>query len=376
MTADSAAVIVSDPDGMPRVEGLAVASTHQSDRPAREVEQGRLIRNLQALRALAALMVMVVHLGPLLATAGLPVKAEFLGAGVDVFFVISGFIMVHISRDRPPTAAQFLRSRIIRIVPSYWLVSFAFVTAAFAMGNWQADAAGWAQLARSLFFVPGGEAPFFFPLLYVGWTLNMEVYFYLTYAVALMFGLRQKGRIALVVVLLSMPVAANAVLAASGSLLLFYGNLIVYEFVAGMVLGAAWPLLGRIPLGLGWSALCGSVVLLLLHEWIGGSVGRILGLGLPAVLIVGGALVAERHGATLKSRSVALLGSASYVLYLSHPMVISLFNNASRHIPLLQGGIYAAVTLLGAIMASLSVAVMIHVWFELPAARYLRSRHS
>jgi peptidoglycan/LPS O-acetylase OafA/YrhL len=83
-----------------------------------------MITNIQLLRGVAALMVVVFHLVVKMQPFGFDgSQVSFLQGGVDIFFVISGFIMVHISHERERSGGQFMADRIIRIVPIYWLLT-------------------------------------------------------------------------------------------------------------------------------------------------------------------------------------------------------------------------------------------------------------
>jgi len=153
------------------------------------------IHFLQALRAIAAWLVVTDH-ALLDVTHGdarnpaTPVAWAMGSVGVCVFFVISGFIMVQISWDdfgRRGAAANFLRRRIIRIVPLYWLATVA----AFAFHKVSATHganAGWSELLRSMLFIPYRDAEDgWTPVLAQGWTLNYEMFFYLIFAAAIAF---------------------------------------------------------------------------------------------------------------------------------------------------------------------------------------------
>jgi exopolysaccharide production protein ExoZ len=77
-----------------------------------------MIKNIQALRALAVMVVVLGHLQPLAQQVHPLLTWVGLGrAGVDLFFVISGFIMVYTTEREAPSAAQFALRRLIRIVP-------------------------------------------------------------------------------------------------------------------------------------------------------------------------------------------------------------------------------------------------------------------
>jgi peptidoglycan/LPS O-acetylase OafA/YrhL len=199
---------------------------------------------LQTLRAIAAWLVVADHALLDLTHSELqkPVTsvAWALGnIGVYVFFVISGFIMVHICWDefgRRGAAGNFLRRRIIRIVPLYWLATIAAL-AFHKVSVTHGAEAGWPELVRSLLFVPyqdedGGWAP----ILPQGWTLNYEMMFYAIFAAALAF----RRQIAL-------PVIGGAlgVFTLVGSLLpagalAYLSSPIVLWFVLGIGLAVFW----------------------------------------------------------------------------------------------------------------------------------------
>ena len=150
---------------------------------------------LQALRAIAAWLVVADH-ALLDITNGEPRNpATFVAwalgdIGVYIFFLISGFIMVHICWDdfgRRGAAHNFLRRRIIRIVPLYWLATIAALVAHKVSGI-HSGHVGWSELVRSLLFIPyRDEDVGWAPILRQGWTLNYEMMFYAIFAVALSF---------------------------------------------------------------------------------------------------------------------------------------------------------------------------------------------
>ena len=149
---------------------------------------------VQALRAIAALLVVVYHVFDMWALRMDP-SAPGTGwvngaAGVDIFFVISGFVMVVSSRrlaTQPRAWRTFIQHRIVRIVPLYWLLTTAKLLLVFFLAdlalrsNLEFD-----YVARSYLFLPVVDgAGHFRPLLPVGWTLTYEFVFYLLFALAL-----------------------------------------------------------------------------------------------------------------------------------------------------------------------------------------------
>jgi peptidoglycan/LPS O-acetylase OafA/YrhL len=204
---------------------------------------------IQWMRALAALLVVVDHgLFTLIDKAGGdpqwgPFAASLGGTGVELFFVISGFVMIVSSTGRfgSGAVAQFIRRRLTRIVPLYWLATAVYATKLVLVG----DAPSVPNLARSLFFVPylnlQGEMH---PVYGLGWTLNHEVFFYAVFAVGLLWSLR--ATLAITAVTLGALVGFGFGLGEAGSTpfgqaLFFWSRPIVLFFLVGMAL----PFLAR-----------------------------------------------------------------------------------------------------------------------------------
>ena len=151
------------------------------------------IISIQILRALAALLVVFHHARYQIRDF----EAFFYGgiwqsgqAGVDIFFVISGFIMWVTTHDRRTTPLQFLTNRIVRIVPLYWLLTLTVAAACLiAPSLFRGVVLAPEHVVKSLFFIPDfypGMPTHIWPLLLPGWTLNYEMIFYVVFAVALL----------------------------------------------------------------------------------------------------------------------------------------------------------------------------------------------
>lgn len=134
------------------------------------------LASVQAMRGIAATLVVMAHAHPFGLTAPIGQVAGLGGAGVDLFFIISGFVMA-LSTERlhgPRDAAHFLLLRVIRIAPLFWLISIP--AAALAL---QGEVYGPALAAlNTLTFVPLHTGPYVFPFLNPGWTLGFEFLFY------------------------------------------------------------------------------------------------------------------------------------------------------------------------------------------------------
>jgi exopolysaccharide production protein ExoZ len=149
---------------------------------------------VQALRAVAALLVVLLHAfetwGERVDPAAPEVNWENGAAGVDIFFIISGFVMVISSRrlaDRPDAWLIFLRHRVVRIVPLYWLLTTVKIFAVVVLGRVVLRTVlDFNFVAGSYLFLPVTDsAGHFRPVLPVGWTLTYEFLFYLLFAAAL-----------------------------------------------------------------------------------------------------------------------------------------------------------------------------------------------
>ncbi len=130
------------------------------------------LSSLELLRFVAALLVVLFHLPSI----GI---GEF---GVDIFFVISGYVMM---LSTATGSHQFLLKRLIRIVPLYWAATLAvFLIALLIPSLLNNTSANLVHLIKSLLFVPFDKnGTGHQPLLTIGWTLNFEMYFYLLFAV-------------------------------------------------------------------------------------------------------------------------------------------------------------------------------------------------
>jgi peptidoglycan/LPS O-acetylase OafA/YrhL len=293
----------------------------RGDPPAEPPPRATLL-NIQALRAVAALMVVCVHLQALAVMGGAPQRLTDAGnAGVDLFFVISGFIMVFTTGRKPQGPLAFLGSRLRRIVPLYWSMTLAvFAVARLTPSLIQNTPSDLGRLVQSLLFIPAlrpdGTVR---PVVFVGWTLNFEMAFYLLFALGLLAPRRWIGVLVAIGVLVLAVLWGWAARPAS-PVLSFYTTPMVLEFGAGMMLGLAWPRLS-LPERLAWplaAAIVAAFGLMLGAPWLWPHADRLFAFGLPATVIVAAALALERMGWAARWPWLQALGAASYAIYLSH----------------------------------------------------------
>ncbi|MBA2674437.1 acyltransferase [Ramlibacter sp.] len=276
------------------------------------------LTNLQVLRAAAALMVVLFHAMGTGRAYGFPVRGlGFLegwgGHGVDLFFVISGFIMVYIQARAARTPARFLANRVRRIVPLYWVLTLLAVAASVALparmvNHGPADPGA---IAASLAFL---SQPLYgaMPVLYLGWSLEFEMLFYVVFAACI-----------------ALPSLNAAVLAACGMVTAWAvigNNMLPLEFALGMVAG--WLVVNRriaVPVG-GLMLAMGAALLLATLAFKDAPLNSALVYGLPSVLLVAGCSVLRQVSRGVWTR----IGDASYSIYLAQFFSVPAFYKLAR----------------------------------------------
>jgi exopolysaccharide production protein ExoZ len=271
------------------------------------------------LRALAAMMVVWVH--SLYALPGVVERlgaSYFGGSGVDLFFVISGFIMVVTTAAKDLTAPRFFGLRVIRVVPLYWLATLATIACAAYRHSFKDLYYTPGEIAKSLLFVPyvsgAGDSVGVWPIVLNGWTLNYEMFFYALFALSLAAPrrLRLSG---LVVTLGLLAVVGRLFGPFANPLASVYTSSLLLEFAAGMILAYLWLRHARRN-GLALSLLAIAVGIYCL-----GSVFSRFVVASGAFLVVAGCLHPKLS--TLQNRPLLELGNASYAIYLVHDFVLA-----------------------------------------------------
>lgn len=348
--------------------------------PPRTTDGTRLL-GLQTLRFFAAASVLFGHslheavsLGFLDAAVVAPLAALPWGNGVDVFFVISGFIMFFIAGEtfgRPGAPGQFIARRVIRLVPIYWLFTVLMLLAMALFAGIVAHASfDLAHIAASFAFIPWpndiGEIR---PVLALGWTLNYEMYFYVLFALALV--LPQRLGVAALIVLFAALASINPTVPASLVQLKLWTDPIIIEFLFGI--GIAYLRRNGMTLA---PALCwlligiGTIAILALDPLsFGGAYERLLFAGIPAALIVTGFAFMRFTAESVAGRGLVLGGDASYALYLSHPFSINAVALVLRKVGLGSGWLFVVL----AVSVANGAATLVHLLIERQMTRRLNA---
>jgi exopolysaccharide production protein ExoZ len=313
-------------------------------------------QSVQYLRAIAALMVVVHHARNPYPWFDNPLADYHAFArGVDVFFLISGFIMAVIGSREPPR--QFALKRLIRVVPIYWMATTLLLLVLAVRYGLDSDLLR--RWTLSMLFVPhldGQGEPF--PLLPPGWTLNLEMFFYGIFLIGL---LMRRPVIVASAVLVSCVLLGFA-LTPQATAARVYSSPLLLEFVAGMVVGLLRHRIAALP-WLAWALPVGAALLFMTHGW------ALLLVAATCILV--GALAWESRMPRLQG--LKTLGDASYFLYLSHHFVVSVLFTLWRRLDL-QGPLEFISMLAASLVLSILVAVAGHRLVERPLTRWLQQR--
>jgi exopolysaccharide production protein ExoZ len=319
---------------------------------------------VQLLRAVAAVAVVTHH-----------IRLFANGAwGVDLFFVISGFIMCYVTED---SGRRFFAKRIIRVVPLYWGGTLAVFCIALAFPSLlEHTTADFVDLLKSLFFIPFKKGHNTVPVLFLGWTLNYEMLFYLLFSLSM--ALSHQRRAVVASALLIAIVVAGQWVPDHSVPLRFFTRPIILEFAFGMIcyelfIGTAghrmrsrtvvsralWTLAGGIfiacmPLATIFAPFEDPVI-----RW-----GVLAALSFYCVLY-------GLSGVRLPL-GVVIIGDASYSLYLFHPYVIQLFTKMSG--AFLGTGPAAYFMAAVVIFLCCALSVISYKYLERPITEFLRKR--
>jgi exopolysaccharide production protein ExoZ len=333
---------------------------------------------LQALRLVAALLVVCTH-ATFYASERLDKQFatwERGARGVDIFFVISGFVMIYSSQKlfaSPSGWKKFARHRIIRIVPLYWLITTLKVLSLLLTTGLVLHASlRPIPIICSYLFLPSRNPDGnILPLVNAGWTLNFEMLFYFFFAFALFLRTNVFKFVGVAMVLLSIGAYFRT---PAWPPIGFYLNSVVLEFYLGMLIAKACLQGIYFPKRFAYLLIGGGIILLLLPpmDW---GLPTFLISGAPAALIVwAAASLGELEG--LIPRFVLYLGDASYAIYLIHPFVCPVAPTVMSHLHINYP--WLCVVISGAL--GLGVGCVLHQFIELPMTNWLkgspRTRHS
>lgn len=339
---------------------------------------------LQALRFLAAFLVFFSHIEDRfenweqkyhLTIPRLGLDGQL---GVDIFFVISGFVMGYVALGKfgqSGAPRKFAADRVSKIMPLYWMLTLVqcavFLAGSHLGGNFDMARLNTEELLKSLFFIPYFNAEGKHrPVLGQGWTLNYEMAFYIVVAASLF--LRKAWAIAAITGSFLLVWFVGNILHPQSEVLRIWSVPIIFEFLLGFYIAAArskWlaaeRMLPRIPgvnllvaaILLGHIALFGRDAPL----WVNALVG----------LVTVSLCVLTQNSAPkdIIQRAMVRLGDSSYSLYLSHNLSLLV-------VGVLWRGIFGAAALWAyipvVIATGLTIGHLCYLLIERPGTKWMR----
>ncbi len=318
------------------------------------------LHSLQYLRAIAATAVVWSH-AAIQVDSYKPFLSETGAFGVDIFFVISGFIMVYIAKETD-SPRRFFVNRVRRVIPLYWFFTLLMAAILLLMPSvFKNSAFSLDATLKSLFFIPEtsiSNPEHIWPILAPGWSLNYEMYFYGLFALALFAPLR--WRIWIITAAITVIFLIANLSGSQGPIAVFYSSSIVFEFVFGMVLALLFRRFSdfKMPTAIPWLLLAAGFAIMLLPE---SNLPRIIHYGIPALMIVIGTIYCTIGF----SKFFVMLGDTSYSLYICHIFTLGI---CRKILPAFLGEgqsaaiVFAIVSTIICIIVAIAVHYIIDDW--------------
>jgi exopolysaccharide production protein ExoZ len=286
-----------------------------------------MLVQLQYLRAIAALLVVYFHsvLQVPKVNPGFDWQFHLFGeTGVDIFFVLSGFVMWLTTAGRQVRPLDFYRRRIKRIVPLYWLATlFSASVALVAPSVLKSTVFNVPHILASLFFLPWrnpADPALVAPVVVPGWTLNYEMFFYFVFGLLLL--VPEKRRLQAMFGIMTAIIVACRLWPVATTATTMYSDPIIYEFLAGVVLAKLYRDKALLPQAVAWPALVLGFAFLLINENLCDASMRSYMWGIPAVVIVYSAVSIDFSRLPVIGW-LNYLGDASYSVYITHAFTLA-----------------------------------------------------
>lgn len=326
---------------------------------------------IQLLRGIAALMVVFHHARNPVSGIYDPIPQLLsMQSGVDIFFVISGFIMFTAAKNE--NWKEFIIKRAIRIAPLYWIANAAkFVT----MGIKIINSNYLIYVFLSVLFIPvySNQHPeYIWPFLTPGWSLNFEILFYSVFALGLYFGKLEFT----VFMIMAILITSGQFYHGHNAAIITYTSPIIIEFCLGACIaqyrhninGPIWYVMA--PIGFGAILYANGIFTIDSGNFTGFS--RLLYFGIPATLIVGSFVSYEKFAQNFSgAKYVEYIGNASYAIYLFQEYSINIAEKMIRHFPL-TGNVQFIATMLLTMGTATGIGLAAHAYLEKPVLRLAR----
>lgn len=323
------------------------------------------------LRGLAALLVVFVHIEFQLKRLDYEYPwPRSLEGGVDIFFVISGFVIWTAATRHTGSIGDFALRRLARIAPLYWLTTSTIVIFSILMPRaLQSIQFDLAHVLTSYLFIPfpSPKQGLMHPLLVAGWTLNYEMFFYVIFALTMAFSLR--NRFFVLSTLIIGFVISGQVFKPKNLVLKYWSDPIILEFFFGVLAANVLNYFSATRMRAAFYLIT-AAILWFLFSMIFTDIHRAFALGVPAFFLILSVTTYERSNPIPVINVARMLGDSSYALYLTHGIVLS----AALQFWLILGlDNYSPILFCGAaILLSLLVGHLTHIMVDHPLQQFLK----
>jgi len=309
---------------------------------------------VQYLRAAAALSVLLYHIVPFYG----PVHGYYpfvFASGVDLFFVISGFIMVATTRKGFDPAA-FAWARFWRVVPYWWVMLFAYIGLRYLLND---PVPQTGDIVKSALLIPHFNQTWNepLPILGPGWSLTNELVFYFIFGLTLACSVgRPLLHLGMLFGAFTALVAMRLLAAPDSAIGIRLTSPMFFEFLLGSAVAYYLEPITRYLKRYRLALLAGGLAMLVVVNplYFREGLPRVVVFGLPYMLVLAGLLLYEPQARRVELAFLRKIGDASYSLYLTHTLVV---------VVLERSGLF---TVLPPVLAT-AAAVGIAVWVALLA---------
>jgi exopolysaccharide production protein ExoZ len=330
---------------------------------------------IQVLRFIAALMVVITHssisiqyyLDPSYRS---PITG---GTGVNLFFAISGFVMVVSSRKLVMHKSGwriFLTQRLLRIVPLYWIVTTLKLVVLLVGANvfvFKSPVEFWHILKSYLFLPSLNFDNLYRPIVGVGWTLNLEMFFYVIFAACLFVKISRVMAASIVLIALAaLPFLNIDYLPVIG----FYTDLTILNFVWGMIVAKLYYADRKLNAAIAYPAiLLGIAYLMTPIQFPISAIMNATLTNLSVFAVILGAVSVEQQLKGYLNAALRFFGDASYSLYLIHTSVVPLSPMLLHKLGIMN----VSLALFCSLSLALVSAALVYLFVERPVTQKLKA---